>query len=215
MKLPSQHLASFGSDVITCRIMINVQMPQLVILAGPNGAGKSTVAEFLIANGSIGDCVNADIIAKGMAAADGRSSDIAAGRILLQVVREALMRRQSVAFESTMSGLTWRKLISDAKALGFEVTICFVAVESADIAVERVVKRVSEGGHNIPEDTIRRRYQKCLRLGLEEYRNIADYWYFFDNSGDNAQLVAARERGYDEVIVDRTLWEEYVKRWYD
>ena len=189
--------------------MININRPQLVIIAGPNGAGKSTVVEFLYLNRSIADCVNADVIAKGMAANGEGSSDILAGRILLQVVHDALARRVSVAFESTMSGISWRKLIKDSQSMGYDVTICFVAVESEQISIARVAKRVLEGGHDIPEETIKRRYKKSMSLGLGEYRALADFWYFFDNSNSSAKLVAAREKGCSEVIVDHVLWSRY------
>lgn len=189
--------------------MNNPDKPSLIIIAGPNGAGKSTVAELLLSNRSIETYVNADVIAKGMASSSGDNSDISAGRILLRVVHDALERRSTIAFESTMSGLTWRKLISDAKKIGYEVTICYVAVLSDDIAVERVAKRVLEGGHNIPTQTIRRRYRRSLELGLGEYRKLADYWYFFDNSSDRAKLLVAREKDDAEVVLDTILFERY------
>ena len=189
--------------------MNNPDKPSLIIIAGPNGAGKSTVAELLLSNRSIETYVNADVIAKGMASSSGDNSDISAGRILLRVVHDALERVSTIAFESTMSGLTWRKLISDAKKIGYEVTICYVAVLSDDIAVERVAKRVLEGGHNIPTQTIRRRYRRSLELGLGEYRKLADYWYFFDNSSDRAKLLVARERDKPEAILENELWQRY------
>ncbi len=189
--------------------MNNPDKPSLIIIAGPNGAGKSTVAELLLSNRSIETYVNADVIAKGMASSNGDNSDISAGRILLRVVHDALERRSTIAFESTMSGLTWRKLISDAKKLGYAVTICYVAVLSDDIAVQRVAKRVLEGGHNIPTQTIRRRYRRSLELGLGEYRKLADYWYFFDNSSDRAKLLVARERDKPEAVLENELWQRY------
>ena len=191
---------------------MNGHNPNLIIIAGPNGAGKSTVADFLLANRSIETYVNADVIAKGIATSVQATSDISAGRILLQVVHEALSRGQTVAFESTMSGLTWRKLITEAKQLGYEVTICYVAVLSESISVQRVAKRVLEGGHDIPESTIKRRYRRSLQLGLREYRDLADYWYFFDNSSDRAKLLVARELNSLETIIDPELWSHYEKR---
>lgn len=189
--------------------MNNKNKPQLVIIGGPNGAGKTTVVEFLFVNRSIAECVNADVIAKGMAINGEASSDISAGRVLLKVVHGALSSRVSVAFESTMSGISWKKLIKDAQKLGYEVTICFVVVESELISIERVARRVREGGHDIPVETIKRRYGKSMSLGLGEYRYLADYWYFFDNSDSSAKLVAARENKGPELITDENLWRRY------
>ena len=84
-----------------------------------------------------------------------------------------------------------------------------MAVLSDDIVVERVVKRVLEGGHNIPTQTIRRRYRRSLELGLGEYRKFADYWYFFDNSSDRAKLLVARERDKPEAVLENELWQRY------
>ena len=189
--------------------MINPSRPNLIIVAGPNGAGKSTVADFLLSNQSLDHYVNADVIAKGMASTDEVGSGISAGRILLEVVHDAISKQQTVAFESTMSGLMWRKMINDARDVGYDVTVCYVGVLSPAISTERVAKRVSEGGHDIPEETIRRRYHKSLALGLGEYRRLVDYWYFFDNSSDRAKLVACREADRPEVIVDQEIWSHY------
>lgn len=189
--------------------MINASRPNLIIIAGPNGAGKSTVADFLLSNQSLDHYVNADVIAKGMTFTEEGASGISAGRILLKVVHDAISKRQTVAFESTMSGLMWRKMINDAQDAGYDVTVCYVGVLSPNIATERVAKRVAEGGHNIPKDTIQRRYHKSLALGLGEYRRLADYWYLFDNSSDRAQLVACREAATPEVIVEQEIWTQY------
>jgi predicted ABC-type ATPase len=189
--------------------MINVTRPNLIIVAGPNGAGKSTVADFLLSNRSLDHYVNADVIAKGMASADEGDSGVSAGRILLGVVHDAISNKQTVAFESTMSGLMWRKMINDARCVGYDVTVCYVGVLSPDISTERVAKRVAEGGHDIPKEAIRRRYRKSLALGLGEYRKLADYWYFFDNSSDRAKLVACREAGAPEVILEQEIWNQY------
>jgi predicted ABC-type ATPase len=186
--------------------------PNLVIVAGPNGSGKSTVAEFLLANRSIDHYINADVIAKGMAVSGREGSDISAGRVLLQLVDEILSRRRSLAFESTMSGGNWQSVIARAKKLGYEVTICFVAVDSPDRAVERVQQRVREGGHNIPEATVRRRYERSLSMFFTTYRHLVQFWYFFDNSGVAAQLVATREGMRDEQILLPKEWGGYERR---
>jgi predicted ABC-type ATPase len=147
-----------------------------------------------------------------MAVSGREGSDISAGRVLLRLVDEILSHRRSLAFESTMSGGNWRGVIDRAKKLGYEVTICFVAVSSPALAVERVQQRVREGGHSIPEATVLRRYERSLSMFFTTYRQLAQFWYFFDNSGVSAQLVAARENALDEQILLPKQWGIYERR---
>jgi predicted ABC-type ATPase len=186
--------------------------PNLVIVAGPNGSGKSTVADFLLSNHSIEHYINADVIAKGMAVSGREGSDISAGRVLLRLVDEILSHRRSLAFESTMSGGNWRGVIDRAQKMGYEVTICFVAVSSSTLAVLRVQQRVSEGGHSIPEATVLRRYERSLSMFFKTYRHLVHFWYFFDNSGVSARLVAAREDKLAEQILLPVEWSAYERR---
>lgn len=195
--------------------MINIGVPNLIIIAGPNGAGKSTVVELLTTDQTISNCVNADVIAKGMAIYGEGDSHIGAGRVLLRVVHTALEAGESVTFESTMAGRSWISLMQAARSRGYDVTICFVAVRSPELALARVAQRVSEGGHDIPEETLRRRYARSLRLWMGTYRHMAQHWYFFDNSGNNAQLIAAYESGAHgasrDEIYDPEAWVYYLR----
>ena len=183
-----------------------------VIVAGPNGAGKSTVAEFLMLNKNIYTYLNADIIAKGMAAQSRVGSDITAGRVLLEEIHVSLNRRESIAFESTMSGTSWKTVLKRAQDTGYDTTICYIAVSSAEISIERVRRRVLEGGHDIPEDTLRRRFDRSIKNFMTSYRHLSDYWYFFDNSSASAKLVAYKERGKGETILNTALWSGYERR---
>lgn len=192
--------------------MNNKDKPNLVIIAGPNGAGKSTVADFLMLNQNIDTYINADVIAKGLAASKDGTSDIVAGRVLLEQIDSCLSRKESFAFESTMSGMGWKKLMLRAKKLGYENTICYVAVNSVDISIARVRKRVLEGGHNIPEATLRRRFGRSLSLFFATYKDVCENWYFFDNSGLSAVLAAYKEFGENEIILKANIWTKYERR---
>jgi len=183
----------------------------LVILAGPNGAGKSTVASFLLKNRSIKAFLNADIIASGISTEQGQS-DIQAGRIMLESLWKSLADRRSVAFESTMSGRSWGKLLSEAKKAGYETTICYVAVTSPEIAVRRVEQRVSLGGHPIPPATVKRRFYRSLTGFFQYYSKLVDHWYFFDNSQDKAVLVALSEKGDNPKILYPEIFDAYPGR---
>jgi predicted ABC-type ATPase len=184
----------------------------LVIVAGPSGAGRSTVADFLMLNRNIFSYLNADVIGKGMAAASRAGSDISAGRVLLEEIEVSLARNESIAFESTMSGMSWRSLIKRAKERGYDTTICYVAVSGVEISIERVRRRVAEGGHDIPEGTLRRRFERSITNFMEHYRYLCDYWYFFDNSGSSAKLVGFKEQTKEASILDQITWSSYERR---
>jgi len=172
---------------------LNPLQPSLTILAGPNGAGKSTVAEFLLDNRSLISFINADDIERSLMRASPEVAPIEAGRLLLSQLHQALGNRADVSFETTMSGKTWVSVINKARNAGYEVTLCYVAVSSSQISQARVLSRVARGGHNIPPETINRRYSRSLHNFFSFYSALADNWYFFDNSATSAILLACRE----------------------
>lgn len=176
-----------------------MEKKQLVILAGPNGCGKTTLADLLRADKVISTYVNADLIAQGMSISDGELSAISAGRALLNRVEMALENGESFAFESTMAGRSWTKLIKRAQALGYEVTICFAVVDSVEIALARIRERVKEGGHDIPSEVVERRFVRSRELFATHYRKICDRWYVFDNTGSAACVIAAKENGNPQI----------------
>jgi predicted ABC-type ATPase len=183
--------------------------PSLLILAGPNGCGKTTIAEFMAHAGNLGRFLNADLIARGLESKPLIGGQIESGRILLQQLHSAIDSRASIAFESTLSGRTWIRLLGAARDNGFEITICYVAVRTADVAVARVTKRIAEGGHAVPEKDIRRRYVRSLELFWKTYRPQVDNWYFFDNSGVSALLVAYKEGPTPQQVREPDLLAYY------
>ena len=92
--------------------------------------------------------------------------------------------------------------MSRAHAEGYQVVLLFFWLPSPEMAVERVAKRVSEGGHNIPTDVVYRRYQKGLENLFEVFMPIVDAWMIFDNSAEST-LVA-----HDFKIVNPELFEK-------
>jgi len=126
--------------------------PKLIILAGPNGSGKSTLAELLKKNGTFSGFLNADTIASGLG--QSLKSEIDSGRLLLKRMQTLFAESVDISFETTLSGKSWVKTIERAKSLGYSVELYFVYLDSINLAIERVAKRVSEGGHNINTETI-------------------------------------------------------------
>ena len=135
--------------------------PQLVIIAGPNGAGKSSLAPFLLRDRfSAFAFVNADSIASGLSAFDPESVALQAGRVMLQRLHELSQRKESFAFETTLAARSYATWLRQLRALGYSTHLLFVWLRSADLAIERVAERVRRGGHAIPPEEIRRRYER-------------------------------------------------------
>ena len=164
--------------------------PKIIILAGPNGAGKTTFArEFLPHEASCPVFVNADLIAAGLSPFAPERAAIKAGRIMLDAIRQHVARLESFAFETTLSGLGYARQIPHLRQLGYRVVLFFLSLPSADAAVQRVAERVRQGGHDIPEATIRRRFASGRRLFSDVYQPLVDKWVLYDNAGDEPLVM--------------------------
>jgi predicted ABC-type ATPase len=164
--------------------------PRIIIIAGPNGAGKTTFArEFLPQEAGCAVFVNADLIAAGLSPFAPEAAAIQAGRLMLQAIALHVARRESFAFETTLSGLGYARQIPQWRAAGYGVELHFLALPSADMAVQRVAERVRQGGHDIPEDVIRRRFAAGLRLLRDVYQPLVDHWATYDNAGGEPRLL--------------------------
>lgn len=112
------------------------------------------------------------------------------------------------AFETTLSILSYQSLITFAKNHGYSIQLLFFYLNSIDLAKERVARRVSVGGHNIPQEVIARRYNRGLANFFSRFMNISDKWDFYDNSFDEPELVASGRANKPEVIDLPELWPE-------
>lgn len=165
--------------------------PRIFIIAGPNGAGKTTFArEFLPNEGSCPVFVNADLIAAGLSPFQPEVAALDAGRIMLAQIDSHVRKGESFAFETTLSGRTYARRIPLWRASGYEITLWFLSLPSAETAVDRVRQRVREGGHNIPEDVIHRRFDAGLRNFHQLYAPLVDRWALYDNAGEAPVLLA-------------------------
>jgi predicted ABC-type ATPase len=155
----------------------------IVIIAGPNGAGKTTFAEqYLPKEAGLSVFINADLIAAGLSPFDPDSQAVRAGKMMLREIAARVHVGDSFGFETTLSGVLYARLIPQWKAAGYRVHLVFLCLPSPDMAVARVASRVMNGGHNIPEATIRRRYESG-RLNFNcLYKPLADKWFLYDNS---------------------------------
>ena len=182
--------------------------PSVYLIAGPNGAGKTTFAsKFLPEFVDCKEFLNADLIAAGLAPFAPESQNFRAGRLLLQRVRELSNQQVDFGFETTLSGRTYATLLKRMKRSGYQVMLFFLWLPSADMAVSRVANRVRQGGHNIPEADIRRRYASGLKNFFETYQRLVDAWWLYDASRLPPRIVALQEQG-DLKITETEVFDE-------
>ena len=163
---------------------------KIIILAGPNGAGKSTFARaFLPAEAALPRFINADQIAAGLAAFAPETAAIRAGRLMLEEIALCAGRGDSFAFETTLSGLSWLRSIRQWRESGYRLSLYFLNLPSAEWAIARVALRVSQGGHDVPEAVIRRRFASGLDNFQRRYKLAVDDWTLYDNSGTTPVLL--------------------------
>ena len=165
-------------------------MPKIVIIAGPNGAGKPTVAQaFLPQEAQCPRFINADLIAAGLSPFAPEAAAIKAGRLMLQEITACVKRRESFAFETTLAGQAYLRHIEDWRQLGYHISLFFLSLPTAEMALARVAERVRQGGHDIPESVIRRRFGAGRKNFENHYRAAVDAWAVYDNSADEPILL--------------------------
>lgn len=182
-------------------------MPKCWIIAGPNGAGKTTFAlEYLP---QIADCqnfVNADLIAAGLSPLAPEKEILAASRLFLKEIKTYSQGKEDFAFETTLSGRGYLKLIKQLQNDGWQVELVYLALPSVELSLDRVAERVSHGGHNIPKKDILRRFPKSLRNLLMEYSYLVDRTRCFMNSKNAPELIFSQERN-ERIIIDEVYFE--------
>jgi predicted ABC-type ATPase len=184
-------------------------MPSLYVIGGANGSGKTTVAMSLLPNFiQVFEYVNADIIAAGLSQFNPESVAIAAGRIMLERLKILSESSSSFAFETTLAARTFAPFISGCKARGYTVNLIYFWLQSPTLAVERVARRVASGGHSIPEDVIRRRYERGRKNLISLYLPLCDGWMVFDNSSSSPILVAERIINRQPTIYVNEVWNQ-------
>ena len=183
---------------------------KIFMIAGPNGAGKTTTANSLISITSIVyEFINADEIARGLAPLHPESMSLTASKLMVKRFRELLEANKSFAFETTASGTNYAKHLKAAQATGYEVHLLFLWLSSPDLAVERVAKRVAQGGHHIPEDTIRRRYFAGLKNLIKYYLPLSDNALILDNSITESNKIIARKYAENCLKIEEpNIWKE-------
>jgi predicted ABC-type ATPase len=164
--------------------------PRCIVIAGPNGAGKTTFAqEFLPKHAGVVAFVNADLIAAGLSPFQPRTAAIRAGRLLLVEIDRLAAGRADFAVESTLSGLSFLSRLKAWKASGYRIEVIYLTLPSAEVALRRIAERVQEGGHDIPDADVLRRFDRSWTNFCNLYRPLADRWVVYDSSGTTPRLV--------------------------
>src|SRR5579863_554464 len=149
--------------------------PTVYVIAGPNGAGKTTFAtQFLPDFAGCRQFVNADLIAAGLSPFAPETQNMRAGKLLLERITELTDARADFGLETTLSGRSQARLLTEMRQSGYRVLLFFLLLPSADLAVERVANRVRQGGHSVPEEDIRRRFVTGLRNLFPVLSKIVD-----------------------------------------
>ena len=173
-------------------------MKTLYIIAGCNGAGKTTASYTVLPE--IWECkefVNADEIARGLSPFNPGGVAIEAGRIMLRRIEDLLKQDKSFSIETTLSTRSYIQLIHRAHKQGYIVTLLFFWLSSPELAIQRVARRVNEGGHDIPSDVIRRRYQLGIDNFFNLYKDVVDNWTLVDNASNPRVIIADKDAVLD------------------
>jgi predicted ABC-type ATPase len=161
-----------------------------LILAGPNGAGKTTFArEFVLKELKIKRFVNADLIATGLSPFNPNLVAFSAGKIMLQEIDSLVKSKESFVFETTLSGKNYAPKIRHWKKIGYTVSLIFLQLASAELAIQRVKNRVKQGGHDVPNSVIVRRYISGINNFRNVYKDLVDDWAVFDNTNETPILM--------------------------
>jgi predicted ABC-type ATPase len=178
----------------------------IYIIAGCNGAGKTTASYTILPE--ILNCkefVNADEIAKGLSPFQPEKVAFESGRIMLERIDVLLNSDESFAFETTLSTKTYKQRLLKAKDLGFTIKLLFFWLPSIEMAINRVAIRVSEGGHNIPNDIIARRYKRGIVNLFKIYLPLCDSFLILDN--EEEPLVIAKGTINQKIeIMNEVKW---------
>lgn len=163
---------------------------QVIIIAGPNGAGKTTFARsFLPAEAQCLRFINADLIAAGLSPFRPEDVAVKAGRLMLEEIAECTKLGISFALETTLSGLGYLKHIDHWRNSGYWIKLYFLELPSPESAIRRVALRVQQGGHDIPPDVIRRRFQAGIKNFNSHYKHRVSEWMRYDSATEPPTLL--------------------------
>ena len=184
--------------------------PEIYVIGGCNGSGKTTLALNTFPNISNIEFVNADIIAAQLNPSNPDVVTIQASRIMLQRLKALAQQKLSFAFETTLAARSFASFLRQCQAQGYQINLVYVWLNSVELANTRVALRVANGGHNIPEDVIRRRYNRGRNNFLEIYSKLADCWQVYDNSTNNQLIALSNNCSQTVTIIQPDIWSQII-----
>ena len=181
---------------------------QTLVVAGPNGSGKTTFAREYVEQYPY-PYISADVIAEGLSESI-EEVRIEASKRFLGRIAEQIDKSESFVVESTLSGLTFKKIIHQLKKSGYEVSIVFIFLATAEACMARIHERVRKGGHSVPESDVRRRFARSVKNFWRDYRHLVDRWHLFYNGGVQFHDVALGE-GKSMEVRDEELFGLFLR----
>ena len=189
-----------------------MKKPKLYVIAGPNGSGKTTFAEKFLPNyAGCFEFVNADLIAKGLSPFGPSKFVIKAGKLLLGQIADFSKKKVDFAFETTLAGKGYVNIFKQIRRDGYELHLFFLWLPNVKLALARVADRVRKGGHNIPEQDVKRRFNRGIWNLFHIYRELFDTWTVFDNSTTDAEIIVKSERDILSVV-DELIYKKLLRQ---
>lgn len=180
--------------------------PICTIIAGPNGAGKTTFALAFLREIGSQNFINADLIAAGLSPLAPEREWIAASRVFLEEIQRYRHRREDFAFETTLAGKTYLKLVRQLLDEEWRVNLYYLWLPSIEMSIDRVAERVAHGGHEIPRESIIRRYPRSISNLLEHYSSLCSSTTCMDNSGSEPEAIFVQD-SHGRLVENQELYD--------
>lgn len=182
-------------------------MPTIYIIAGCNGAGKTTASYAILPKMlNCREFVNADSIAVGISPFQSEKVAFEAGRVMLKRINQLIQKKVNFAFETTLTTKSYVQKIIKCKKIGYEIILVYFWLNSSELAIKRIKERVKKGGHNIPDNIVRRRYKGGLQNLFKKFIQLSDYWFIIDNSKTTPALIAEGNKIYEKFVYNNEIW---------